>query len=117
MVTGGQDDGRLLDSTEIFSDNVWRTVAAKLPRPMDSMKGATTNNRVLVFGNSLFRMQQIQFTTSGGNDGDFRKEVLEFNYESESWTVIGAMKEARYHHAVSVISFDDYGNDYKKWCN
>ena len=50
MVTGGQDNGRYLDSTEIFSDNVWRTVAAKLPRPMDSMKVALMNNRVLVFG-------------------------------------------------------------------
>ena len=54
MVTGGLGDwgGRsFLDSTEIFSDNVWRIVAAKLPRPMNSLRVATINNRVLAFGN------------------------------------------------------------------
>ena len=51
MVTGGYDGSRHLDSTEIFSDNVWRTVTAKLPAPMGSLTVATINNRVLAFGN------------------------------------------------------------------
>ena len=52
MVTGGYGDiTARLDSTEIFSDNVWRTVAAKLPAPMLEIKVATINNMVLVFGN------------------------------------------------------------------
>ena len=52
MVTGGYDGSSHFDSTEIFSDNVWRTVAAKLPHPM-YMTVATINNRVLAFGKYL----------------------------------------------------------------
>ena len=49
MVTGGfNGDG--LDSTEIFSDNRWRTVAGSLPSRMHSLRVETINNRVLVFG-------------------------------------------------------------------
>ena len=39
--------------------------------------------------------------------------ILEFNYEIETWTEIGTIKEAREAHAVSVVSYDDYA----KWCN
>ena len=52
----------------------------------------------------------------GGYDGVYtgiRKEILEFNQETESWTVIGAMKEPRENHAVSLVSIDHYD----KWCN
>ena len=48
MVTGGH---REIDSTEIFSDNIWRTVAARLPAPMSEFRVATINNRLLAFGN------------------------------------------------------------------
>ena len=48
-----------------------------------------------------------------GYHGEHRKEIVEFNYETESWTVIGAMKEGKQSYGVSVVSFDDY----KKWCN
>ena len=41
-----------------------------------------------------------------------RKEILEFEHETESWTVFGAMKEAVSNHGVSVVSFEDY----EKWC-
>ena len=51
--------------------------------------------------------------SSGGYDGDGRKDILEFNHETESWTVIGAMKEPRHAHSVSVVSIEDY----EKWCN
>ena len=52
MVTGGwTGSGSSFDSTEIFSDNVWRTVAGKLPFPLKFMKGVTINNRVIIFGN------------------------------------------------------------------
>ena len=50
MVTGGYA-GSNLDSTEILSDNIWRTVDAKLPAPMSGFRVATINNRVLSFGN------------------------------------------------------------------
>ena len=48
-----------------------------------------------------------------GYHGERRKEIVEFNQETESWTVIEAMKEPKYGHGVSVVSLDDY----KKWCN
>ena len=51
MVTGGRSRSTLLDSTEIFSDSVWRTVAGKLPGAMRGLRVATINNRVLSFGN------------------------------------------------------------------
>ena len=41
-----------------------------------------------------------------------RQEILEFNYETESWTMFGKMKEAVSNHGVSVVSFEDY----EKWC-
>ena len=50
MVTGGFH-GDPLDSTEIFSDNTWRTVAGKLPEPLIDPRAVTINNRVLSFGN------------------------------------------------------------------
>ena len=50
MVTGGKDREEL-DSTEIFSDGVWKTVAGKLPVTLQDMRVTTINNRVLLFGN------------------------------------------------------------------
>ena len=44
---------------------------------------------------------------------EFLDKTLEFNSETESWTEIGTMKEKRYQHAVSVVSYTDYA----KWCN
>ena len=51
MVTGGYSwlSGKL-DSTELFIDNVWRTVAGKLPERIENLRAATINNRVLIFG-------------------------------------------------------------------
>ena len=61
MVTGGWgwagSSYSYLDSTEIFSDKVWRTVTAKLPTPRKELRVATINNRVLSFGNSTFVMK------------------------------------------------------------
>ena len=60
LVTGGYDYGSgYLDSTEIFSDNVWKTLTAKLPAPMGSMRTASINNRVLAFGNFLFMIKTV----------------------------------------------------------
>ena len=51
MVAGGYSGSAVLDSTEVFSDSVWRTVAGKLPDPTEYFRIATLNNRVLLFGN------------------------------------------------------------------
>ena len=55
----------------------------------------------------------IYFSGGRPDGGVGLKMIQEFNYETESWTEIGTMKEARYSYAVSVVSYDDYG----KWCN
>ena len=59
MVTGGYTGSNiLLDSTEVYQDNEWRTVAGKMPMPLASLRATTINNRVLVFGNNY---QSIAF--------------------------------------------------------
>ena len=52
IVTGGIDRNKFgfLDSTEIFRDNVWRTIAGKLPVKLARMSAVTFNKRVLLFG-------------------------------------------------------------------
>ena len=73
----------------------------------------TINNRVLLFGNSFLCCLNVKCISSGGNSQKKLKDILEFNLLTESWTVIGAMKEPRLAHSESVVSFEDY----KKWCN
>ena len=43
---------------------------------------------------------------SGGYDGDYLDEIVEFSPTSGEWTVVDNMIEARYYHAVSVIKAD-----------
>ena len=45
---------------------------------------------------------------SGGSDIDvgYLDEIVEFSPTSGEWTVLDNMMEARYYHAVSVISAD-----------
>ena len=45
-----------------------------------------------------------------------RKDILEFNHETGTWTLIAAMNEPRTGHAVTLIPLDDYDVHYKKWC-
>ena len=57
MVFGGSDGpGESkggLSSTEIFNyrDNVWRTIAGKMPFETTALRAISYNNRVLSFGN------------------------------------------------------------------
>ena len=55
LVSGGIDsDGSELDSSEIFDPSLgsWRA-GAVLPSPRDSLKAATLDNRVYIFGISI----------------------------------------------------------------
>ena len=49
----GESDGGL-SSTEIFNyrDNVWRTIAGKMPFETTALRAVSYNNRVLSFGNT-----------------------------------------------------------------
>ena len=49
MVTGGFGT-EYLDTSEVYADNVWRTVAGKLPAGMLTMRSTSVNNRVLLLG-------------------------------------------------------------------
>ena len=52
MVTAGHSgtSGLMRDSTEIFSDNVWRTITGKLPTKTNAIVAINIHNRVLLFG-------------------------------------------------------------------
>lgn len=54
MVTAGVIIGtngdQLRDSTEIFTDNVWKTITGKLPSPTNACRAININNRILLFG-------------------------------------------------------------------
>ena len=43
---------------------------------------------------------------SGGSDGDWLDEIVEFSPTSGEWTVLDIMMKARHFHAVSVIKAD-----------
>ena len=49
----GESDGGL-SSTEIFNyrNNVWRTIAGKMPFEITALRAVSYNNRVLSFGNT-----------------------------------------------------------------
>ena len=112
MVTGGFD-GSYLDTTEIYKDNDWRTVAGKLPFVMGYMKATTINNRVLIFGNYYhFTYYLLHIAFIGGYFGYYRKNIIEYNHKTEEWQEISAMKEARAGHAVTVVSWEDFAD----WC-
>ena len=51
---------------------------------------------------------------SGGQDETryTMNDILEYDPETEKWTQIGTMREARDDHAVSVVKYEDYA----EWC-
>ena len=55
--------------------------------------------------------------SSGGYGGGPKNTILEFSYETETWDEIGAMKETRSSHAVSLMSYDVFTQFYAKWCS
>ena len=62
MVTGGHTTSVSLDTTETLATDAssWVTSTAKLPRPMQGLRAANIDDRVLIFGNfTLFITHQI----------------------------------------------------------
>ena len=59
LVTGGWDgsDNRL-DSTEILEDNNWR-ITAPLPSARSSLRAASIDNKILVFGRNIFFIKSL----------------------------------------------------------
>ena len=49
----------------------------------------------------------------GGWDGlTAYNNILEYNQETEEWQEVGVMKEPRFDHSVTVVSYEDYA----EWC-
>lgn len=48
---------------------------------------------------------------SGGWDGNSTvNTILEYDITDDSYTEIGAMTQARYNHAISVVKYEDFSN-------
>ena len=113
MVFGGYGKGGIAkSSTEIYSysDDSWR-FAGNLPSTIWGMSAASLNNKLLLFG-EIQGVTKIKLYVCilGGKTNE--RKILEFNPETESWSNIGAMLEARLHNRVTIVSFADY----VKWC-
>ena len=119
-MTGGDDGSNKLDTTEIYQDNVWRTVSGKLPVPMWGMNVRTISNRLILTGKLLHRLILfiIYFLKFLGGEFmesssyKYRTNIMEFNKQTEKWKDIGTMKNGISYHAVSVVDYHQYA----KWC-
>ena len=62
MVTGGFSGSEYLDSTETLDSDAssWVTSTAKLPQPMDGLRAANIDDRVLIFGRLLYFIHHTQ---------------------------------------------------------
>ena len=101
MVTGGYDWTLKMDSTELYepASGLWRIIEAKLPSPTDGLKATTVDNRVLIMGGR-------------DDDNNSLDAILEFDMETETFSELGHMQEARDAHAVSVVNTEQY----LEWC-
>ena len=114
MVTGGYTD-----TTETFAgdDGAWTTTGARLPRPMEGLRAATIDDRVLIFGNyTLFITHKIYHRNilfAGGRDNSYYSDdILEYDPDKDSMIVVGRMSQDRGLHAVSVVQ----AQDFSVWC-
>ena len=116
IITGGQTgtahSRRRLDTTEVYNKDHWRTVSGKLPMQIYIMEMSTISNRIFLFGVKHLCIILICFRFQVFLGGSILDKIIEYNPKSEEWQDVGAMKEARYHHAVSPVSFEDYAD----WC-
>ena len=85
------------------------------------MRAATINNRVLLFGeyeclirhNIWIFQNSIYFHSGGSDDDNARDDILEYDPETDNWTQISTIREARDSLAVSVVDFTDYAESCK----
>lgn len=98
LVSGGNDDFDRLSSTELLEETATSWVlAGELPSPLDDLRIATVDNRVL---------------STGGHGGHVYDDIQEFD-PINGWTVLAKMSEARKMHAVSSIPFSNI----EQFCN
>merc|ERR1712066_235474 len=96
LVTGGtyyDDNYNDLSSTELLVENSAKWIySGELPTPRDGLRGANIDQRVIM---------------TGGVDGSYFDEILEFKTSTGTWSLVDRMMSVRYYHAVSVISTED----------
>lgn len=103
LVTGGEDTANIrLSSTELLvpGSGSWRLVAGQLPRPIADMKLATVDN--------------VLYLTGGLYNNNPSDQILQFNADTEEWSLVGRLMKATAGHAVSTVNWDDVKDWY--WC-
>jgi len=90
LVAGGRDGSAIFESTEIYSNGVWRP-GGNLPRALSGVRAAHLNQQVVV---------------TGGRDGsNERDEVLQYNIETGAWTQMDKkMRIPRTDHAIVEVN-------------
>ena len=117
IVTGGWYGGSLSTTELLVETSATWEFTGQLPTPRSGLRGANIDGRILMTGNmwrlliseNCLALLYMKFFTkcSGGHDVDYLDEIVEFSPTSGEWTVVDNMMEARFYHAVSVISSDD----------
>jgi len=95
LVTGGWI-GEYLDSTELLIEGAasWIISDKKLPTGRLDMVGISINNKIFMTGG-------IDDYTSG-----FLDEVIEFNTDTEEWSLVENMRDGKRLHATSVVDIN-----------
>ena len=115
LVTGGynNNDGYLASTEVMEAGGTWR-LTASLPSARHGLRAAVVNNNIFVFGENILCYINIEHLIvsynvynddifTGGYDGSYLKDILQYNTASHTWEEVGQMKEARFNHAVAVL--------------
>jgi len=94
LVAGGFNRA-YLESTEIYSNGVWRT-GENLPRALSAPRAAHLNQQVVVTGG----------VDDERNPSD---EVFQYNPSTSTWSKIGSLKKKRAGHDITEVYLDDAG--------
>ena len=92
LVTGGYN-GYYLTHTEILSGGQWSQVGS-LSRPVYGLSGARLGDRTLMTGGMDVY----------GADYDF---IVEYDIQTQEWTLAGRMMQPRRYHAVVAVDWDN----------
>jgi len=94
LVTGGYLIYEYLDSTELLikGDESWIISEKKLPTGRFGLVGISINNKIFMIG--------------GDDDDSFLDEVIEFNTNTEEWSLVGNMRDTRSGGSTSLVDIN-----------
>jgi len=99
LVTGGRDTNlKTLDTTELLIEGAasWIISEKKLPTGRSILVGVSINNKIFMTGGI-----DDSVVTAG-----FLDEVIEFNTDTEEWSLVDNMREGRRGHAASIVDIN-----------